>query len=149
MRRYHLQNFDALDFSNRIGLGLTIAFALFLLVLLLKLLMPWLLVLGAFYGVWYLWQRHRRFQEKLYQCFYELLQSNQGRISVIDFAMAAQVTGPRARAFLDARAKDFFAEFEPSTQGDIFYTFRTPQVASQFSSKFLSKTRDPRTRFPL
>lgn len=142
MRRYYFQNFDALDFSNRIGLGLTIAFSLFLLVLLLKLLLPWLLLLGALYGIWYAWQRHRRFQEKLYECFYELLQANQGRVSVIDFAMAAHITGPRARAFLDARAKDFFAEFEPSNQGDIFYTFRTPKASSKLSSKFLSKIQD-------
>ncbi|MEM9002758.1 MAG: hypothetical protein AAGE59_04425 [Cyanobacteria bacterium P01_F01_bin.86] len=135
MQRHYLRDFDALDFSNRVGLGLTVAFSIFLLLLLLKLLMPWLLLLGVLYGVWYAWQRRRQYQQQLYQCFYECLQANHGRISVIDFAMAARITGPRARKFLDARAKDFFAEFETSVHGDIFYTFRTPQSPSDLSSK--------------
>jgi hypothetical protein len=37
--------------------------------------------------------------------------------------MAAHVTGQQARAFLDARARDFWADFEPTPQGDVLYRF--------------------------
>ena len=123
MSRFHPPDFDAHHFNTRLGLGLMAALAVLLLLLLLKLLLPWLLVLGLLCGIWYAWQRQRQFQRQLYQCFYECLRANQGRISVLDFAMAAHITGPQARAFLDARAQDFFAEFEPTAQGDILYTF--------------------------
>ncbi len=119
-----LQDFDAHHFNTRLWLGVLAAIAVLLLLFLLKLLLPWLLVAGAIGTGLFLWQRQRQFQQRLYQCFYDCLRSQHGRISALDFAMAAQITGPEARAFLDARARDFCGEFEALPHGDILYTFR-------------------------
>ena len=107
----------------RLGLGLATAIAVLLLIWLIKLLLPWLLLLAGGIASWYRWQRHRDFQQRLYTCFYSCLQTHEGSISALDFAMAAHITGSQARGFLDARAKDFFADFEPTDHGDIRYTF--------------------------
>lgn len=118
------QDFDAQHFHTRLGLGILVALAVLFLLLLLKLLLPWLLVMGVLIVGYVYWRRQRQFQQRLHQCFYDCLRSNQGRISVLDFAMTAQITGPEARAFLDARARDFCGEFEPLAHGDILYTFK-------------------------
>lgn len=120
-----LQDFDAQHFHTRLGLGILAAIAVLLLFLLLKLLLPWLMGLGVIIVGYAFWQRQRQSQQRLHQCFYDYLRMNDGRISVLDFAMTAQITGPEARAFLDARARDFCGEFEPLAHGDILYTFRT------------------------
>ena len=123
MSRLPSQSFDAEHITLRLGLGLAVAIAGLLLIWLLKLLLPWLLLLATGIAGWYRWQRHRDFQRRLYSCFYDCLPSYQGRISALDFAMAAHITGSQARKFLDARAQDFFADFEPTNYGDILYTF--------------------------
>lgn len=123
MSRLPPQSFDAEHVTLRLGLGLGAAIAVLLLIWLLKLLLPWLLLLAGGIAGWYRWQRHRDFQRRLYSCFYDCLPSYQGRISALDFAMAAHITGAQAREFLDARAQDFFADFEPTNHGDILYTF--------------------------
>lgn len=131
MSQFHPHKFDADHFNTRLGIGLVVALAVLLLVLLLKLLLPWLLVLAALGGAWGYWRRRRQFEQQLYRCFYDCLRMNQGRISVLEFAMAAHITGPQARAFLDDRARDFFAEFEPSASGDVLYTFQFLQWSLQ------------------
>jgi hypothetical protein len=60
---------------------------------------------------------------RLHTVFYDYLQASQGEVSALEFAMAAHVTGQQARAFLDARARDFWADFEPTPQGDVLYRF--------------------------
>ena len=90
-------------------------------------LLPWLLVGAVALVGLGLWQRHRQYQRVLYGIFYDHLRYHQGRLSVLEFAMAAQIPGPQARRFLDARAQDFFAQFEPTDHGDVIYTFIVPQ----------------------
>ena len=129
MSRWSLQSVDANRLHLRLGLGLGAAIAVLAFILLVKLLLPWLLLLVGIGLLGYGWYRQRRFQQRLYRCFYYCLARYQGKISALDFAIAAHITGPQARAFLDDRAKDFFAEFEPTAHGDILYTFRqTPIV---------------------
>ena len=123
MSRFSPQSFDVEHVILRLGLGLAAAISVLLLIWLIKLLLPWLLLLAVGIAGWYLWQQHRDFQQRLYQCFYNCLQTHEGRISALDFAMAAHITGSQARGFLNARAKDFFADFEPTDYGDILYTF--------------------------
>jgi len=124
MSRFDYRSLDAQQLNLGLSLGLGAAIAFLLLVWLIKLLLPWLLLLGAIGVGYYGWRRQRQFQQRLYTCFYDCLQRHQGKISALDFAIAARITGPQAREFLDARAKDFFADFEPSSSGDILYTFR-------------------------
>ena len=124
MPRFAPQSLNLRHLNTRLGIGAIAAIALLLVILILKLLLPWLILLTIIWTGHYFWQRHRNFEKRLYDCFYECLKIQQGRISALDFAMKAQITGPQARSFLDARAKDFFADFEPTTYGDILYTFR-------------------------
>ncbi|MBE9138597.1 hypothetical protein IQ254_15595 [Nodosilinea sp. LEGE 07088] len=117
---------------HRPGAGLeyrlTVALALAGLVLVgllaIQLLFPWLVAaagIGA--GVW-CWRRHRAHERALHQVFYAQIAAHRGRISVLDFAIAAQITGSEARKFLDQRAEDFWGDFEPTPAGDVLYTFR-------------------------
>lgn len=100
----------------------------FLLLIIVQILLPWL-VLAALVGTGYwIWRRRKKQERDLYQLFYDLIQANGGRISVLDFAIAACLTGPQARAFLDARAREFYANFEPTDHGDVLYTFSSPQL---------------------
>lgn len=124
MSRWSLQSANANRLNFRLSLGLGAAISFLLFVLLVKLLLPWLVLLAGVGALGYGWRRQRQFQQRLYRCFYHCLEKSQGKISALDFAIAAHITGPQARAFLDARAQDFFAEFEPTAYGDILYTFR-------------------------
>jgi hypothetical protein len=111
----------------RLGIAIALALIGTALLLLLQVLLPWLLVgVGALVGLG-LWYRHSKRQRLLYSIFYDQLRHHQGRLSVLEFAMAAQIPGPQARRFLDARAQDFFAQFEPTDHGDVIYTFARPQ----------------------
>jgi hypothetical protein len=103
--------------------------------------LPWLLAIATLTGGAYFWRRQRALQVRLYTGFYQCLQMHQGRISVLDFAMAAHIPGPQARAFLDARARDFFADFEATAYGDVLYTFwRSPDSSVPLNSGFFAKT---------
>ncbi|MEM6838344.1 MAG: hypothetical protein AAF609_15980 [Cyanobacteria bacterium P01_C01_bin.120] len=123
MPRFNPHAFDSQAFNLRLGLGLGAAIVVLLLIWLIKLLLPWLLLLTILTTGVYWWRRQQQFQQRLHACFYDCLQRQQGKISTLEFAIAARITGPQARKFLDARAKDFFADFEPTTSGDILYTF--------------------------
>lgn len=100
-------------------------------VLLLQLLLPWLLLGGVGAVVLWLWRRHLQRNLQRHTLFYELIQQRGGRISALEFAIAAQLTGLEARRFLDARAREFFGNFEPTNQGDVLYTFDVRNVSPQ------------------
>lgn len=104
-------------------MGLLMAGGLIVAVLILQLLLPWLLLAGGLAIAGWLWRRRRRKQRQYYRVFYELLRRQGGRISALDFAMAAQLTSREARRFLDDRARDFCGNFEPMEAGDILYSF--------------------------
>ncbi|MDB9526546.1 hypothetical protein PN498_11140 [Oscillatoria sp. CS-180] len=142
MRRFNSQPPRLNDLSTRLWLGFGAVVAAVLFIFLLKLLLPWLVGGAVVWGLWFCWQRHLDFQKRLYICFYDHLEMHQGRISALDFAMTAQISGPQARTFLDARAKDFFANFEPTNYGDVVYTFhRTTSYSA--SSASTSSTKSP------
>jgi hypothetical protein len=109
--------------STRLGLGVMLATAVLLWLLLVPLILPWIVLIGLVLASGFVWRRYCAFQAKLYECFYTCLQAHNGRLNVLEFAMAARIPGRQARTFLDARAQDFFAEFEPTSYGDIVYHF--------------------------
>ncbi len=113
--------------QTRLGIAIALTLVVILLLLLLQVVLPWLLLGVGACGLLGLWQRHRQHQRVLYDIFYDYLRHHQGRLSVLEFAMAAQIPGPQARRFLDARAQDFFAQFEPTDYGDVIYTFVVSQ----------------------
>lgn len=74
-----------------------------------------------------LWSwRHRTQQElsdRLDAVFYYLLKANQGSITVIQLAMAANIPGTQAKEYLEQKSQEFNATFEHSDQGNIIYLF--------------------------
>lgn len=122
------------DLESRIRLALGICALTLLVMMLLRLLLPWLLIGGVAAGGYLLWQRcqkqHQLHQAFLHSQFYQLLKKQQGRISVLDFAMQTQISGGEAKEYLNAQANAFSASFEPTMQGDIIYVFNLSRVQS-------------------
>jgi hypothetical protein len=118
------------DWPTRLAIALAAGATVLAVGWLLRVLLPWLMVLGGIAVVAGCWHRHQQRQRYLYAVFYDCLQATQGKLSVLDFAIATQLPSAQARAFLDARAKELWAEFEPTPQGDVLYTFPLRQVQS-------------------
>lgn len=124
LRSFHRPEPGA-GFEYRLMVALALAAVILFGVLVVRLLLPWLLVGGLVGLALWDWQRRRARELALHQVFYAQIAAHQGRISVLDFAIAAQLTGSEARQFLDQRAKDFWGDFEPTPGGDVLYTFRS------------------------
>jgi hypothetical protein len=61
--------------------------------------------------------------ENLQSLFYQMIQQNKGRITVLGFAMQSELPAARAKQFLDDRAKEFNANFKVSEDGGVSYHF--------------------------
>lgn len=96
-------------------------------------LLPFLQVLVPALVAWWLWQRYRkgqnRQQKHLNTTFYRLLREHHGRMTLLDFAMAAEIPAIAARSYLDSRAREFAARFEVTEHGDVVYVFSTLQFS--------------------
>lgn len=103
---------------------------------LIQMLLPFIILAGVGWGIYKFWQywnhqqqqtnnTYKEQQDKLISVLYKLIQKHQGRISVLDFAMSAKVSSTEAKIFLDEKAKEFLAEFEPTDSGDVLYVFNT------------------------
>jgi hypothetical protein len=92
-------------------------------------LLPLLTLMGiGFTGAWF-WRRYQRSQQQqqsaLDGVFYQLIQTHQGRITVLDLALNAKLSAGSAKHFLDTKAREFAARFEVTEQGDMIYVFPT------------------------
>ncbi len=122
-----------LEIKGRLVLG--VGLLALVVVLLLRLLLPVFAIAGLAAGSYYLWQQNRKQkqhrqkqQARINAKFYQLLQQQQGRISVLDFAMRTQMNGTAAQAYLNTQAQAFSAFFETTPQGDIIYVFNLASV---------------------
>lgn len=61
--------------------------------------------------------------DRLQSTFFELLQAGNGYITILQFALEAQLTATAARQYLDEKAKEFDATFDVSHEGAISYYF--------------------------
>ncbi|MEO0455845.1 MAG: hypothetical protein AAF152_04580 [Cyanobacteria bacterium P01_A01_bin.114] len=61
--------------------------------------------------------------QRLQSVFYQLVEEKQGKFTLIEFAIAAQLPGDKARAFLDEQSKSFGADYDVTDKGDIVYQF--------------------------
>ncbi|MBD0337381.1 MAG: hypothetical protein ICV62_17985 [Cyanobacteria bacterium Co-bin13] len=61
--------------------------------------------------------------EQLQKLFYDLVQRQQGRLTVLQFAAAANLSGTAAKQYLDERAKEFGADFTSEAAGEVTYHF--------------------------
>ena len=99
--------------------------------------LPLLTVLLVFFGVaplslggWLLQLGFKAEQQARRDRFFQLLQQNQGRLSVLDFAAATRLEPASARRQLDRWATEFSANFEVSEVGDVYYVFPTQHVVA-------------------
>ena len=76
--------------------------------------------------------------------FFDLIQNNKGAITVIDFAVAADVSGTDAKKILEQFAIEFDATFDVTEQGQVVYLF--PTTSKSVTRKVLSK---PQTSSPI
>ena len=74
-------------------------------------------------GTWLLWSLKKQSNNHTQNIFYYLLQQNQGKITVFQFAMEAQLAGTEAKQYLDQQAREFNAYFDVDDTGDIIYHF--------------------------
>ncbi|WP_392534693.1 hypothetical protein [Nostoc sp. C117] len=61
--------------------------------------------------------------DRLQSTFYEMLQENHGRVTVLGFAMQSQLPAADARQYLDQKAKEFNANFKVNEEGAVSYHF--------------------------
>lgn len=71
-------------------------------------------------------QKQQQERDRLRSVFYGLLRQTE-TVTVLQFAIAAQVAGEVAKPFLEQQAQIFGAEFEISDRGEITYRFRSSQ----------------------
>ncbi|BAZ13191.1 hypothetical protein NIES4071_50300 [Calothrix sp. NIES-4071] len=61
--------------------------------------------------------------ERLQSIFYRMVQENQGRVTLLGFAMQSQLPPANAKDYLDNRAREFNANFKISEEGSVSYHF--------------------------
>ncbi|MEH2139562.1 hypothetical protein [Nostoc sp.] len=61
--------------------------------------------------------------DRLQSIFYEMLEENHGRVTVLGFAMQSQLPATHARHYLDEKAKEFNANFKVNEEGAVSYHF--------------------------
>ncbi len=122
-----------LEIKSRLVLGL--GFLSLVVILLLRLLLPVLAFSGLGAAGYWLWRqqqkrkrRQQRHQARLNTKFYQLLRRQQGRVSVLDFAMHTRLDGTAAQVYLNNQAQAFSACFETTLRGDIIYVFNVAAV---------------------
>lgn len=72
-------------------------------------------------------QKQQQERDRLRSVFYGLLRQTD-TVTVLQFAIAAQVAGEVAKPFLEQQALVFGAEFDISDRGEITYRFRSSQL---------------------
>ncbi|MEH2192426.1 MAG: hypothetical protein V7K98_07255 [Nostoc sp.] len=66
---------------------------------------------------------NQQHSDRLQSIFYEMLQENHGRVTVLGFAMQSQLPAAHARQYLDEKAKEFNANFKVNEEGAVSYHF--------------------------
>ncbi|BAZ31299.1 hypothetical protein NIES4074_37710 [Cylindrospermum sp. NIES-4074] len=66
---------------------------------------------------------NQQVSDRLQSQFYQMLQENQGRVTVLGFAMQSQLPAAVARQYLDEKAKEFNANFKVNEEGAVSYHF--------------------------
>ncbi|MBW4581490.1 MAG: hypothetical protein KME42_18120 [Tildeniella nuda ZEHNDER 1965/U140] len=67
--------------------------------------------------------QNRQQQSRLEQAFYQLLEVENGNVSLIQLAASARVNAELAKSYLDTQVKFFGAVPEVDDDGDEFYRF--------------------------
>jgi hypothetical protein len=85
---------------------------------------PLILVLVLLGAVWNIWQRYQwlKWSEQINPSFHHLIRINQGCLTAMDLAMKANISGTRAKRYLDIKAKEFgIRAIEYEDKGTVYY----------------------------
>ena len=130
------------DMEIKLRLVLGLILLSLLVVVLLRLLLPVLAIAGFLSGGYWLWQQYRnqqqryqRQQARIHAQFYQLLRQQQGRISVLDFAMRTRLSGADAQDYLNQQAQAFCAFFETTLSGDLIYVFTSSHAERTYQAQ--------------
>jgi hypothetical protein len=66
---------------------------------------------------------NQQMNDRLQSIFYQMLQDNKGRMTLIGFAIKSELPAVAARQYLDEKAKEFNANFKVTEDGAISYHF--------------------------
>ncbi|MBF2004584.1 MAG: hypothetical protein IGS49_03725 [Chlorogloeopsis fritschii C42_A2020_084] len=66
---------------------------------------------------------NQKVNDHLQSLFYRMIQENNGRVTLLGFAMQSQLPAPVAKQYLDDQAKLFNANFKISEEGGVSYHF--------------------------
>lgn len=79
------------------------------------------------WGGWIVWglynDRRKARLKQIQDAFYRLVRQHHGRVTVLNFAMETELPGEEAKAFLDARSREFGVTFDVMEDGGIVYQF--------------------------
>jgi hypothetical protein len=98
-------------------------------------------------GGWLLWdvrrQRRQQTERRLRQLFFHLVQTRNGQVTPLQFAMATQLDGDAANAYLRDRSVEFNATFEVDEVGNILYCFPLGTPKTRFTAAPLTDVFAP------
>ena len=60
---------------------------------------------------------------RLRQVLYQLIEASNGQVTLVQFAIAADIPAAEARAYIGSQAKAFSANFDITDSGSIVYQF--------------------------
>ncbi|MBD2167898.1 hypothetical protein H6G04_26270 [Calothrix membranacea FACHB-236] len=66
---------------------------------------------------------NQQMNDRLQSIFYQMLQENRGRMTLVGFAIKSDLPAIAARQYLDEKAKEFNANFKVTEDGGISYHF--------------------------
>ncbi|BAY96690.1 hypothetical protein NIES37_06250 [Tolypothrix tenuis PCC 7101] len=66
---------------------------------------------------------NQQMNDRLQSIFYQMLQENKGRMTLVGFAIKSDLPAIAARQYLDEKAKEFNANFKVTEDGGISYHF--------------------------
>ncbi|BAY21629.1 hypothetical protein NIES2100_13850 [Calothrix sp. NIES-2100] len=66
---------------------------------------------------------NQQMNDRLQSIFYQMLQENKGRMTLVGFAIKSELPAIAAREYLDEKAKEFNANFKVTEDGAISYHF--------------------------
>ncbi|WP_190343939.1 hypothetical protein [Leptolyngbya sp. FACHB-36] len=123
--------------STGLLLGIEASHAAGGVLVLLSMLLVFLGLAPTSMGAWLLYTSIKADRQVMRDRFFQLLQTQRGRLSVLDFAAATRLEPAIARHHLDAWAKEFSANFEVTEDGDIYYVFAAPRSSSAAAAALL------------
>lgn len=81
-------------------------------------------------GSWMLWSLHQRVRKEKFDSdwlrhnFYQVIEANQGEISLLKFAQTSRLSGKESQRYLEARVKEFNGDVRQMPDGETIYRFK-------------------------